>query len=100
MSEEWGFIGASLLIISYAYIVFSGIFLGLKKNNKFHKFVILCSSMLFFFHVFINIGMVSGILPVVGVPLPLMSYGGSSFIMFSICIGIIVSRNNFKSNSY
>lgn len=95
MSEEWGFFGAFVLLIFYSVIIFGGLYLGLKKQNVFHKYVILSCSVLIFSHVFINIGMVSGILPVVGVPLPLMSYGGSSFLTFSICIGMIISEEKY-----
>lgn len=95
IAEEWGFFACTVLILLYAFIVFGGMYLGLKKKNNFHKFAILSSCVLIFSHVFINIGMVCGILPVVGVPLPLVSYGGSSFLTFAVCIGVILSEEKY-----
>jgi len=52
---------------------------------------------IFFWHTFINMGMVAGLLPIVGIPLPMMSYGGSSLLTFGICIGLVTSVSNSKN---
>lgn len=96
VGEEWGFIGILLLLGFYLIIVLKGIKIAREKNNNFAKLVSAGIVVLLFLQVFINIGMAIGIMPVTGMPLPLISYGGSSTIMFFMVIGILFSISRFE----
>ena len=89
--EEFGFIGTFLLLIIYLSIILVSFNLAIKSRSNFGKYVSCGLIFLFFSHVFINIGMVMGLLPVVGVPLPLISYGGSSMLATMISFGLIMN---------
>jgi len=96
ISEEIGFIGSTVLILLYVYIVIKLLKHARNVDDVFGKLFIYGAAMIIFCHTFINIGMVIGILPAVGVPLILMSYGGTSFMLFFMLIGIsqnIIARN-------
>jgi len=95
VGEEWGFIGILLFLMLYFIVILRGIKIAQQKNNNFAKLVGAGIVILLFLQVFINVGMTIGIMPVTGVPLPLISYGGSSTIMFFIGIGILLSINRF-----
>ncbi|QJC30483.1 rod shape-determining protein RodA [Enterobacteriaceae endosymbiont of Neohaemonia nigricornis] len=103
IAEEFGFVGVIILITVYILLIIRGIILALRLKNIF-KQVIICGIMIIlFFYIFINISMVSGILPIVGVPLPLISYGGSSLIMMMSNFGIIMSlytHDNYIKQKY
>jgi len=90
-SEEWGTLGSLLLVIFYFVIMFSQLLLLKSTKDYFSKYVILGVTIVFFVHVFINIGMNLGLVPVTGIPLPFFSYGGSSFLALSIMLGIVNS---------
>ena len=79
LGEEFGFIGTLLLLFIYAALIMISIRLALKSRSLFSKYLSLGYNV-FFIYVFVNIGMVTGLLPVVGVPLPFISYGGSSML--------------------
>ncbi|QJC28253.1 rod shape-determining protein RodA [Enterobacteriaceae endosymbiont of Plateumaris braccata] len=98
LAEEFGFIGVVLLIILYTILIFRGMTLALKAENFFGKIIISGIMSSLFFYIFVNIGMVSGLLPVVGIPLPLFSYGGSSLIVVFASFGIIMSIYTHKKN--
>ena len=89
--EEFGFIGTFLLLIIYLSIILVSFNLATKSRSSFGKYLSCGLIFLFFSHVFINIGMVMGLLPVVGVPLPLISYGGSSMLATMIGFGLIMN---------
>ena len=90
-SEEHGFLGGVLLIGLYAFLVLASLDVAANARDKFGSFLALGIAALFFWHAFINMGMVSGVLPVVGVPLPLFSYGGSSVLADMLGIGILLN---------
>ncbi|QJC29593.1 rod shape-determining protein RodA [Enterobacteriaceae endosymbiont of Plateumaris pusilla] len=96
LAEEFGFTGILLLMILYMLLILRGIFLALKTEYFFGKIMISGIIIVLFFYIFINIGMVSGLLPVVGIPLPLFSYGGSSLIVILTSFGIIMSIHTHK----
>lgn len=87
-AEETGFIGVFCLILLYVLLVMYLFFLADNVNNKFQKLVILSFAILIFIHCFINISMTIGILPVVGIPLPFISYGGSVTFCLVSCLGL------------
>ena len=97
LGEEFGFIGTLLLLLIYAALIMISIRLALKSRSLFSKYLSLGVCNVFFIYVFVNIGMVTGLLPVVGVPLPFISYGGSSMLAvmfgFGLLMNCYVNRN-------
>jgi rod shape determining protein RodA len=90
-AEEHGFMGGVVLIALYAFLVLAALDVAANARDKFGSFLALGIAALFFWHAFINMGMVTGVLPVVGVPLPLFSYGGSSVVADMLGIGILLN---------
>ncbi len=90
-AEEHGFIGALLLIAIYIAICARGLYIATQSSERFGRLLVATLSVTVFVYVFVNMGMVSGILPVVGVPLPLMSFGGSSIVSLAVAFGLIMS---------
>lgn len=91
VGEEWGFLGTSALLALYAGIVFLALNIAAHARDLFGALMatgILC---VFGFHVFVNVGMTTGLLPVAGLPLPFLSYGGSNLLLNMICIGLLSS---------
>ncbi len=93
-SEEHGFLGVMVLLALYLGFLTTGLNIAYLSHDKFGTILALGLLLIFFWHMFINIGMVCGILPVVGVPLPFVSYGGSSLISACIAIGILTNISN------
>lgn len=96
-SEEFGFIGVVLLIVLYVCIAGRGLYIAYYTKDTFSRLLAGSLSMTFFFYVFVNVGMVSGMLPVVGVPLPLISYGGTSMVTLMAGFGILMGIHNHRS---
>ncbi len=90
-AEERGFVGSFFLIFLYCLLILKGLNIAKNSRDKFGFYLAVSISVLLFWQIFINIGMVSGILPVVGTPLLLMSYGGSSLIFTMISVGILIN---------
>jgi rod shape determining protein RodA len=90
-AEEQGLIGVLFLLCVYLAIVFRGLYMASKARDSFSRLLSGALIVTFFIYVFVNIGMVTGILPVVGVPLPLISYGGTSIVTLMAAFGVIMS---------
>ncbi len=90
-AEEWGFVGAVILLGLYLFLIAWAIRLGAKARDRFGALLCFGVGAMFFWHVVINIGMVTGLVPVVGVTLPLFSYGGSSILTFMLGAGLLMS---------
>ncbi len=90
-SEEFGLIGNVVLLIVYALLIGRGLQIALRAPTLFTRLLAGALTLVFFTYVFVNMGMVSGILPVVGVPLPLLSYGGTALVTLCFGIGILMS---------
>ncbi|MEN9472806.1 MAG: rod shape-determining protein RodA [Pseudomonadota bacterium] len=90
-SEEMGLLGNLFLIGTYLFLVLRGLFIALDAPTLFTRLLAGSMSMIFFAYAFVNMGMVSGILPVVGVPLPLVSYGGTAMVTMGLAAGILMS---------
>ncbi|MGH8231732.1 MAG: rod shape-determining protein RodA [Steroidobacteraceae bacterium] len=90
VGEEFGLIGLLLLLALYLFIVARALWLAMQTNDTFSRLLALSLALTFFVYVFINAGMVSGLVPVVGVPLPLVSYGGSSVVTLLAGFGIVM----------
>lgn len=90
-AEELGLIGACGLLLLYAAILVRGVLIALRAQDTFQRLLAGSLSLTFFLYVFINIGMVIGLMPVVGVPLPLVSFGGTSMVTLMAGFGILMS---------
>ncbi|MBR3302981.1 MAG: rod shape-determining protein RodA [Bacteroidales bacterium] len=90
VGEEWGFVGSLLLLIVYIYLIVRIIVLASKNFDTFTKLYGYCVASIFLMHVVINMGMTMGLLPVIGIPLPFLSYGGSSMMSFTILLFIFI----------
>ncbi len=95
-SEEFGLIGAFLLLLLYGAIIMRGMMLASEAADTFGRLLAGAIVLTFFTYAFVNMGMVSGILPVVGVPLPLVSYGGTSMVSVLVGFGIVMSMATHK----
>jgi rod shape determining protein RodA len=91
LGEEFGFIGAVALILLYCVIILRGMLIAVRARDNFCCLLAGSLTLTFFIYVFVNVGMVSGILPVVGVPLPLVSYGGTSIVTLLTGFGLLMS---------
>ena len=91
LAEELGFLGVSLLIGIYLYIIGRGIMIAINAQDLFSRLLAASISLTFFVYVFVNIAMTTGILPVVGVPLPLISAGGTSMLTIMVGLGMLMS---------
>jgi rod shape determining protein RodA len=90
-AEEWGLTGCLLLLTLYCLIVVWGMHIALRANDRFGMYLAIGVSAMLFWHIVVNLGMVIGLLPVVGVPLPLFSYGGTSMVTTMIGVGILMN---------
>jgi rod shape determining protein RodA len=90
-AEEWGLRGALVLLFLFFCLCIAGLRVAATARDRHGSFLAIGATALIFWHVFVNIGMVCGILPVVGVTLPLMSYGGSSALTVMACIGLLAN---------
>jgi rod shape determining protein RodA len=96
IGEEFGLLGLLFLIALYLFVIGRTLFMALEAQDTFARLVAGCLSITFFVYVFVNTGMVSGLLPVVGVPLPLVSYGGSSMVTLMAGFGILMSLHSHR----
>lgn len=90
-AEQWGFLGCFLLLAGYLLVIFWAFNISSRAKNTFGMVVALGITFLFFWHVLINIGMCLGLLPVVGIPLPLFSYGGSFLLVMLLGVGLLLN---------
>lgn len=90
-SEEFGLFGNGLLITGFLFMVYRGLMIALDAPTLFTRLLAGSVTMIFFTYAFVNMGMVSGILPVVGVPLPFISYGGTAMVTLGLGLGILMS---------
>ncbi|KAA3646021.1 MAG: rod shape-determining protein RodA [Proteobacteria bacterium] len=96
LSEEFGFLGVLLLFMLYFCIIMRCLFIAYHAKNTYNRLLCGALSLIFFVYVVINAGMISGLLPVVGVPLPLVSYGGTSILTLLLSFGIIAAIHKHK----
>jgi len=96
LCEEFGFAGVVVLVMLYLFIIFRGLYMSMNAQQSFGKILGASIILTFFVYIFVNIGMVSGQLPVVGIPLPLVSYGGTSMVTLMIGFGILMSIHTHR----
>ena len=97
LAEEFGLLGVVVLIAAYALIIGRGVYIALHAQNLFARLIAGSVTLTFFVYIFVNIGMVSGLLPVVGVPLPLVSRGGTSLVTLMAGFGMLMSAHTHKN---
>jgi rod shape determining protein RodA len=95
-SEEFGLLGNLFLICSFIFLILRGLSIALEAPTVFSRLLAGAVTMIFFTYAFVNMGMVSGIVPVVGVPLPFISYGGTAMVTLGLALGILMSISNAK----
>ena len=88
IGEEWGFVGSTAVILLYVVLILRLIAMGERQQDAFGRIYCYCVAGIFLFHILINVGMTIGLMPVIGIPLPFISYGGSSMIAFSVLLFI------------
>lgn len=96
LGEEWGLAGALVLMAIYLFIIWRGLYIATQAQDTYGRLLAGGLTLIFFVYVFVNTGMVSGLLPVVGVPLPLVSYGGTSLVTIMAGFGMMMSIHTHK----
>lgn len=97
-AEEFGLYGGIMLLVLYALLIVRGLSIAAGAQNNFGRLLAGSLSIMIFAYVFVNVGMVTGVLPVVGVPLPFLSYGGTALIILGIASGMLMSVHNYRLN--
>ena len=90
-SEEFGLVGNLALIVGFVFLIFRGLIIAAEAPTLFARLLAAALTTIFFTYAFVNMGMVSGILPVVGVPLPFISYGGTAMVTLGLALGMLMS---------
>lgn len=93
-AEEWGFIGSFFLVLLYLFMILRIVFIAERQKSGFNRIYAYCVAMILFYHFAINIGMNIEFAPVIGIPLPFFSYGGSSMMSFSIMMFILLKLDS------
>ena len=96
VGEEWGFLGSSVLLILYLSLFIRIILMAERQRSRFSRFYGYGVASILFFHFIINIGMTLGLVPVIGIPLPFVSYGGSSLWAFTILLFIFIRQDSYR----
>ncbi len=100
VGEEWGFVGSALVVILFVGLLIRILYLAESQKSQFSRVYGYCVASILFFHFMINTGMVMGLIPTVGIPLPFFSYGGSSLWGFTILLFIFVKLDSNKINDW
>lgn len=95
-SEEFGLYGGIMLLVLYGLIIFRGLAITLHARTQYSRLVAGALSMMLFTYVLVNVGMVTGVLPVVGVPLPFMSYGGTALLTLGVACGMLMGISRYR----
>lgn len=96
LSEEFGLIGVILLLSLYLFVIIRGLYISTRAQDTYTRLIAGSMTLVFFVYLFVNTGMVTGLLPVVGVPLPLVSYGGTSLVTLMAGFGILMSIHTHR----
>jgi rod shape determining protein RodA len=97
LGEEFGLIGLVLLLCAYLFVIGRGLYIAVQAQDTFSRLLAGSIALTFFVYVFVNTGMVTGLLPVVGVPLPLISYGGTSMVTLMAGFGMLMSVHGHRN---
>jgi rod shape determining protein RodA len=97
VGEEWGFVGSLVVIGLFLVLLYRIIFVAERQKSHFTRIYAYGVASIIFMHLMVNIGMTIGLLPVIGIPLPFMSYGGSSLWSFTILLFILVKLDSYRT---
>lgn len=97
VGEEWGFVGCTILLLLYLVLLQRLIIMAERQRSPFARVYGYCVASILFMHLFVNVGMVIGLVPVIGIPLPFLSYGGSSLLAFTILLFIFIRQDASKN---
>jgi rod shape determining protein RodA len=100
VGEEWGFVGSSFIIILYIILILRIVALSELQKNNFSRIYGYSVASIIFIHFMINIGMVLGLTPTIGIPLPFLSYGGSSLLAFTLLLFIFIRLDANRINEW
>lgn len=100
IGEEFGWVGSSIVVILYLLLITRCFRLGERQKNRFNRAYAYGVGSILFFHFMVNIGMTVGLMPVVGIPLPFMSYGGSSLLVFTTLLFILIRLDAGRESEY
>lgn len=99
VGEEWGFLGSSLVVVLFTLLILRLIRMGERQKEPFGRIYCYCVASIFLFHVLVNLGMTIGLAPVIGIPLPFFSYGGSSLMAFTVLLFVAIKLDSGKKDS-
>jgi rod shape determining protein RodA len=99
VGEEWGFIGSIIIIGLFITLLLRILYIAERQRNSFVKYYAYGVASIFLFHIFVNVGMTMGLLPVIGIPLPYISYGGSSMMSFSLMLSILIRLDSERTST-
>jgi rod shape determining protein RodA len=97
VGEEWGFIGSAVVLLLFLALLYRIIFIAERQKSPFTRIYAYGVASILFMHLMVNIGMTIGLLPVIGIPLPFLSYGGSSLWSFTILLFIMVKLDSYRT---
>jgi rod shape determining protein RodA len=98
IGEEYGFLGSAGFIVLYMFLLWRILFLAERQKQKFNRIYGFCVASILFFHFLVNIGMTIGLMPVIGIPLPFFSYGGSALLSFTVLLFIFIKLDSNRLN--
>ena len=96
IGEELGFVGTVLVLSLFAFVIWRAMHIAAVVNNRFYSLMAIGLVSLITFHVFVNIGMTIGVMPVTGIPLPFISYGGSALVTNCTAIGLLLHAHTYR----
>ena len=97
-AEEWGFFGSVFLVFIYLFMLMRIVFIAERQRSSFNRIYAYCVAMILFYHFAINVGMNIGFVPVIGIPLPFFSYGGSSIMSFCIMMFLLLKLDSQRKD--
>ena len=100
VGEEWGFLGSSFVVVLFVLLIVRLLYLAELQKSQFSRIYGYCVASILFMHFLINIGMVMGLIPTVGIPLPFFSYGGSSLWGFTILLFVFIKLDSNRINEW
>lgn len=96
VGEEWGFVGSTTVLLLFMFLILRIIFLAERQKSPFTRVYAYGVASIIFFHLLVNVGMTLGLMPVIGIPLPFFSYGGSSLLSFTILLFILLRLDSYR----
>ena len=100
IGEEFGFVGCTILIGVFLALFYRILFLAERQRSKFSRVYGYCVASILFFHFLINVGMAIGVAPVIGIPLPFISYGGSSLLSFTVLLFLFIRMDSQRMEAF